>query len=280
MPPLCPGRDGRAGLPSACGAPRRVFVLRVSSPCRSCSPARPPLSCVCVAPWRATVWRRLLLLAPPYPTPPLRLLSSAPLCFLVSPHLQAAVASPIPHGFRLASRSAFSLVPFAPCGCSAPLGRLAVPPAHPPPSVCVSRVSSPCCLPSSVLLLPSRGFAPLGLLSCPPPPLLCFGVLLLLPCAGWYWCAVLPCSVLRGPVLLLAVLCCLGSGVLCFAVLCCCLLCCVVQGAVGRVVLCRVLLCFAGVLVLRCISSCSCALLSGLPCSLALCCVVVRCAAR
>ena len=44
-PPLCPDRDGRAGLQSVCGAPPRVVVLRVSSPC--CSFSLVPLSCMC-----------------------------------------------------------------------------------------------------------------------------------------------------------------------------------------------------------------------------------------
>ena len=54
--------------------------------------------------------------------------------------------------------------------------------------------------------------------------------------------------------------------VLPFVVPCCCLLCCVVRGVACRVVLCRVLLCSAAGVVLRCVSSCGCALLRALPC--------------
>ena len=65
-PPLCPGRVGRAGLPSACGAPLLVFVSRVSSPCCSWSFAR---SCLCGSWPCAGVCRRLLLCPPPPPHP-------------------------------------------------------------------------------------------------------------------------------------------------------------------------------------------------------------------
>ena len=100
-------------------------------------------------------------------------------------------------------------------------------------------MSSPCCLPSSVLLLPSRGFAPLGLLSCPPPafvfrgpPAVALCRLVLVRCAGLFCasrscvaacCVVLfgvRCSVLCGPVVLLAVLCCSGCGGPCRVVPC------------------------------------------------------------
>ena len=71
------------------------------------------------------------------------------------------------------------------------------------------------------------------------------------------------------------------AGLFCpFLVPCCCLLCGVVRGAACCVLLCRVLLCSAGGVMLRCVSSCGCALLRALPCSVALCCVVVHCAVR
>ena len=109
-----------------------------------------------------------------------------------------------------------------------------------------------------VLSLPSRFCAHAGLrrLVLSPPPLVCVSCLLPVCVAAVCW-LVLP-----------------------FVVLCCCLLCCVVRGAACRVVLCRVLLCSAGGVVLRCGSSCGCVLLRALPCSVVLCCVVVRCAVR
>ena len=204
-PPLCPGQDGRAGLPSACGAPPRVFVSRVSSPCRSCSPACPPLTCVCAAPDHAAIWRRQLLRPPPpYPTPPLCLLSSAPPLLLCVAAPAGGCCPPPPPGFlfcgswRLGPR-----FPLSPLCLVVVLRRLAVCwrlLLTPPPDLCFAAVVA---LPLAFLCSPSA-FAPLGRLP-PPPPVLCFGVLLLLPCAGWCWCAVLACSVLCGLVLLLAV---------------------------------------------------------------------------
>ena len=60
-PALYPGRDGQAGLPSACGAPPRVVVSRVLSPCGSFSFVR-ILVCARFLPGR---WRRPLLPPPP-----------------------------------------------------------------------------------------------------------------------------------------------------------------------------------------------------------------------
>ena len=110
-----------------------------------------------------------------------------------------------------------------------------------------------------VLPLPSRFCALAGLrrLVMPrPPPPVCVSCLLSVCVAVLCWL------------------------VLCFVVLCCCLLRCVVRGAACRVVLCRFLLCFAGGVVLRCVSSCGCALLRASPCPVALCSVVVHCAVR
>ena len=223
-PPLCLGLVGRAGLLSACGAPPRVFVSRVSSPCRSCSPARPLLSCVCAALRRALVFGAASCCAP-LTTPP-----HPSACCLLTPfaswcRMLAAVAPPPPpRGFHFATAGA--LVRVFPCSlCALWLLCAAWPfvgaPCSPPPQprVCVSRVSSPCRLPSSVLLLPSGGSTPLGRLP-PAPPDFVFRVLLLLPCAGWCWRAVLAFLVLCGAVLLLAVLCCSGCGVLCGVVPC------------------------------------------------------------
>ena len=106
-----------------------------------------------------------------------------------------------------------------------------------------------------VLSLPSRFCAPAGLrrLVLPPlPPGLC-----VVPSAGSCCRGVLTCSALCCAVLLLAVLCFSGCSMPC-----------------------RVLLCSAGGVLLRCISPCGCALLRALPCPVALCCVVLRCAVR
>ena len=56
------GRVGRGGLPSACGAPPRVVVSRLSSPCRSFSLV--PLYCVCAVVGRVLVGA---LFCPPPP---------------------------------------------------------------------------------------------------------------------------------------------------------------------------------------------------------------------
>ena len=72
-PPPCPSRVRRAGHPSTRGAPPRVFVSQVPSPCRSCSLALPLLSHACAAPGRALVFVTACPAAPPtppHPTPP------------------------------------------------------------------------------------------------------------------------------------------------------------------------------------------------------------------
>ena len=101
---LCclPGWVARAGLRSAGGAPPRVSVPRVPSPCCSFPLARPPLSCVCAAPGRALVFVRACCYAPP--TRPLCLLSSAPpLCLLMFPRPPAVVVPPPPGSLRFAA---------------------------------------------------------------------------------------------------------------------------------------------------------------------------------
>ena len=218
-----PGRTGRPPERVQCATPCFCFVGVV--PCHSCSPAHPPLSCVSAAPGCALLFGAACCCAPP-PTPPhpSACCPLPPLCFLVSPRLPAAVTlPPFPGGFFLSAVGvSVCLFPCPLCAlwllCAAwPfVGAFCSPLPH--PWVCVSRVSSPCRLPPSVLLLLSRGFAPLGRWT--PPPVLCSGVLLVLPCAGWCWRAVLACCVLCGPVLLLAVLCCPGCGVPCRVVPC------------------------------------------------------------
>ena len=188
-PPICPSRVGRAGLSSACGAPARVFLSRVSSPCRSCSLARPPPSCVCAPLGRALVFVAACCCAPPRPGPyrPSACCPLPPLCFLVSPRLPAVVAAPPPPSgylfrsrWRLAPR--FSLFPLClvvalRCLAVCPSPLLSAP-------LLSSRVPSPCCSSSSVLPLPSRGFAPLGRLPAPP----------------WFVFRACPCPAARFPV--------------------------------------------------------------------------------
>ena len=255
---LClPGQDEQAGLPSACGAPsplswptqtaRPLERVWCATPCFCFAgvvplplvfPCSPPAflcsrgSLPCFA-----VWRCLLLSPPSYPTPALRVLSSAPPLprGVAAPAGGCCPPPPSPGAFvfrPLASWSAFSFVLSflsVPSGCSAPLGRLLAPPAHPPlPGVFVSRMSSP--PPLAFPRSPSAFLCAAG--PFVPPPRLC--------ASGSSCC----CLVLAG----VGALCCL---VLCFAVLCCCLLCCVVRGAVCRVLLCRVLVCFGAGVVLR-----------------------------
>ena len=226
-PPVCPGQDGRAGLPSACGAPPRVFVLRLSLPCRSCSPARPPLSCVCAAPCPALLCGAACCCAlPPTPSHPSACCLLPPLYLLVSLRLQAAVApSPPSPGFSFAGHwhfgPRFPLSSLSSLCLVVALRRLAVcwrlllGPPSPGFVFCGCRRPATCLPLFSFCLLVRRWAV------CPPPPrVLCFWVLLLLPCAGWCWRAVLACSVLCGPVLLLAVLCCSGCGAPCRVVPC------------------------------------------------------------
>ena len=260
-----PGRTGQPPERVWCATPcfcfAGVVALLLVFPC---SPSaflclRGSLPCF-------AVWRRLLLRPPSYPTPPLRLLSSAP----ALPRGVAAPAGsccppPPPPGFSFSGR--WRLGPRFPLSSLSPLclvvalrrlafcWRLLLSPLS--PGFVFGRCRRPAaCLPLFSFCLLVRRWA-----VCPPPPRLC--------ASGSSCCCLVPAGV--------GALCCL---VLCFAVLCCCLLCCVVRGAVCRVVLCRVLLCFAGGVVLRCISSCGCALPRALPCSMALCCVVVHCGVR
>ena len=121
------------------------------------------------------------------------------------------------------------------------------------PCCCVVSWLWPCSL-SAFLALRTCRFAPSGAAPPPPPPPPLVSVSCLLPV-----CVAVVCW-----------------PVLCFVVLCCCLLCCVVRSAACCVVWCRALLCSAAGVVLRCLSSCGCALLRALPCSVALCCVVLR----
>ena len=232
--------------------------------------------------------------APPPPLPPSAFggcrcpaacLFSLPLCFscffpfLLLPRVlalrrQFSPPAPPPPGLRFAGVVALPRV--FPCSLSPlwlvhgcwPLvgGRCCLLPP-PPPLVCVSRVSSPCC--SSFLVLSGRFCfcAPLGrslavLAACfpPPPPVVCVSCLLLSGGAALCrseWCFAVPCcSILR----------CGICGVACPVVVCrflSCSECCVVPHCV---------VC----MVPRCFSSCGCALLSGVQCSVALCGVVVR----
>ena len=110
-----------------------VVALLLVFPCSPSAFSCPPGSWPC-----ASVCRRLPLrrpnATPPQPAPPLVLLCP-PLCFLVS-RARRRLCRP-PRGVRVsrpvASCSALTLVASVPCGCSAPLGRLSVPPVVPPP---------------------------------------------------------------------------------------------------------------------------------------------------
>ena len=153
-PPLCPRRVGRAGLPSACGAPPRVFVLRVSSPCRSFSLARPPLARVCPAQGRALVFVAACCCSrttPSHLRPPLRLLFLPPPFALWCPVRAGGCAPPppLPGGLRFA------------------------------PGVVLRRVF-PCCV--RALWLPCAAVPFVGASCCPPPPPgLCFAGVVALP---------------------------------------------------------------------------------------------------
>ena len=182
-------------------SPSAFLCLRGSRPCCCLAlPAAappplprptPPLAVLC-PPFASSCCRACRWLSPPPPSPGV---------FVLRP---------------LASWSAFSLVLPVPCGWSAPLGRFLAPPAHPPPGFVFCRCRRPAaCLPLFFFCLCAAwAFA--------PPPVLCFGVLLLLPSASACWRAVMACSVLVlcGLVLLLAVLCCSRCGVPCRFVPC------------------------------------------------------------
>ena len=189
-----------------CGAPPRVSVSSVSSPCRSFSLSRPPLSRVCAAPGRALVFVAACCCSrprPPHPIPTLRLLpSTPPVCFWVSRARLRLCPPPPSGGLRFAAGGV--LLRVYPC-CLRALSRCSVCRrlllSHPPPGFCVSRVSLPCCSSSSVLPLPSTGSAMLGRWFPPPSPRFVSPgcrrpaahfscVLLLLPCffpCLWPW---------------------------------------------------------------------------------------------
>ena len=172
-PPLCPGRDGRAGLPSACGAPPRVVVSPVSSPCSSFSLVS--LSCVCAVFGRPLAG---VLFCPP---PPLGLCLAAvvvaPLFFLslcacwfplwaACGRLLPPVAPPAPRsgsGFVVAC---LLLLVFA-CSVLSLLspGGFGYLPLPTPLMVCVARVLLPRC---SFFLVRSRMARRVGLVSIFP----------------------------------------------------------------------------------------------------------------
>ena len=174
------------------------FAPPAAAPPPPTPPHPSPVFCPPFASWCCRACRRLL--PPPPPPPP-------PEVFVLRP---------------LASWSVFSFVLSflsVPCGCSAPVRRLLRPPAQPapPPGLCFAGVVALplafVCSSSAFSWLCAAGpFA--------PPPVLCFRVLPLFPCAGWCWRAVLACSVLCIPVLLLAELCCSECGVPCRLVPC------------------------------------------------------------
>ena len=142
-----PGRTGRHPRRVWCFIPCFCFAGVVALPLvLTCSPS----TFLCLRGCRpcAGVRCRLLLRPPPRTPPhltPQLVVFGPSLCFLVSPHPPAVVPPPPTRWFSVSRPlvfcSAFSLVPSAPCGCCAPLGRLSVPPAVPPdPRICVARV--------------------------------------------------------------------------------------------------------------------------------------------
>ena len=206
-PPLCPGWVGRAGLPSACGAPPRVCVSRVSSPCWLWALAH---SCVCGSWPCAGVCRRLLLCPPPpHPSPPFRLLSSAPPFASWCPAPAGGCAPPLPPPGRvfwvLAPAARFHL---SSCFCldfSVPLAlapvwlgfffppRLALVPSPPPPPA-VAPGGLRCLASCSVVLR-------LGVGCCVRRAAFCRAVLCF--CAGaLLWGALVCCAVGRLPLAL------------------------------------------------------------------------------
>ena len=216
-PPPCPGRVGRAGLPSACRAPLLVFVSRVSSPCCSWSFAR---SCLCGSWPCAGVCRRMLLCPHPPPHPALRLVVSLPPLASWCPRRRF----PPPHPPREYALPGWLSRPRLPLlTLRLVVGRLLAFPFAPPAPGRVSWVLAPAarfplsscfCLVFSVPLALAPvwlGFIfPPRLVLLPPPPHPAVAT-------GGLRCPV-SCSV----VLWLGVGCCVRRAVFCCAVLCCC----------------------------------------------------------
>ena len=138
---------------------------------------RRPAARVSLLALRFLVSARLLAVrcAPVHPTP-LLVVCGPPLCFLVSHARRRLCPRPPPGGFVFCGRwgpaPRLPLLPlcFVVALRRSPVCRHLLLSRPPPPGVCVSRGLSPCRSSSSVLPLPSRGFAPLGRLFSPPVP--------------------------------------------------------------------------------------------------------------